>query len=222
LHVGTWKAGYFSGTITELDALLTDIPLQTGYSPLIWRVAIDALLLKKSGVTLVDKLRTIVLLQGDFNYLNKYIGRYMMKEGEAYEQLSWEKYGVIDQALNKVLSFDLIRQARMDAAVCSNDAKSCYDLIVHAITSIRMQQQNVPSSACICVFTTLQNLHHTVSTLYGDSKSGYGGTLWEVPYSGVGQGNGASPSIWEVVINPVLKMIKDEGFGCMYKTSIEG
>jgi hypothetical protein len=89
LHFGTWKAGSFSGTITELDAILTDIPLQTGYSPLRLRLAIDALLLKKSGVTLVEKLRTIVLFQGDFNYLNKYIGRHMMKDGEAYEQLAW-------------------------------------------------------------------------------------------------------------------------------------
>jgi hypothetical protein len=63
------------------------------------------------------KLRTIVLFQGDFNYLNKYIEHHMMKDGEAYEQLAWDKYGIrerknaIDQALNKVLSFDLIRQA---------------------------------------------------------------------------------------------------------------
>jgi hypothetical protein len=78
----TRKAGSFSETITELDALLTDIPLQTGYYPLRWRVAIDALLLKKAGVTLVEKLRTIFLFQGDFNHLNKYIGRHMMKDGE--------------------------------------------------------------------------------------------------------------------------------------------
>jgi hypothetical protein len=45
-HFGTWKAGSFSETITELDALLTDISLKTGYSPLRWRVAIDALILK--------------------------------------------------------------------------------------------------------------------------------------------------------------------------------
>jgi hypothetical protein len=117
LHFVTWKAGSFSRTITELDALLTDIPLQTGYSPLRWRVAIDDLLLKKAGVTLVEKMRTLVLFQGDFNYLNKYIGRHMMKDGEACKQLAWEQYGIregknaIDQALNKVLSFDLIRQA---------------------------------------------------------------------------------------------------------------
>jgi asparagine N-glycosylation enzyme membrane subunit Stt3 len=84
-----------------------------------------------------------------------------------------------------------------------------------------MQQQNVPASACICVFTTLQNLQHTVRTIYGDSKSEYGVILWAVPYSDVGQGNGAGTVIWEVVSTPVLKMIKDEGFGFMYKTSIE-
>jgi hypothetical protein len=93
LHFGTWKAGSFSETIMELDDLLTYIPLQTGYYPLRWRVANYALLLKKAGVTLLEKLCTIVLFQGDLNYLNKYIGRHMMKDGEAYEQLVWEQYG---------------------------------------------------------------------------------------------------------------------------------
>jgi hypothetical protein len=117
LHFGTLKAGSFSETIMELDALLTYIPLQTRYSPLRWCASIDALLLKKPGVTLIEKLRTIVLFQGDFNYLNKYIGCHVMKDGEAYKHLTWEQYGsrggnnAIEQALNKVLSFDLIQQA---------------------------------------------------------------------------------------------------------------
>jgi hypothetical protein len=32
----------------------------------------------------------------------------------------------------------------------------------------------------------------------------------------------AGPGIWAVINTPVLKMMKDEGFGLMYKTSIEG
>jgi hypothetical protein len=172
-------------------------------------VAIDALLLKKSGVTLVEKLRTIVLFQGNFNYLNKYIGRHMMKDSEAYEQLACEQYGsregknVIEQALNKVLSFDLNRKAQMDAAMCSNDVKRCYDRIINAIASILMKHQNVPALACICVCTMLNNLYYTVRTIYGDSKSGCGGTLWAVPYYGVGQGNDAGPAIWVVVSTPM-------------------
>jgi hypothetical protein len=68
----------------------------------------------------------------------------------------------------------------------------------------------------------LQNLYHTVRTIYGDSKSGYGGTLWAVQHAGVEQGNGAGTVIWEVVSTPVLKMMKDEGFRFMCKTSIRG
>jgi hypothetical protein len=30
------------------------------------------------------------------------------------------------------------------------------------------------------------------------------------------------PEIWAVASTPLLKMMKDEGFGFMYKTSIEG
>jgi hypothetical protein len=93
----------------------------------------------------------------------------------------------------------------MDAAMCSNDVKSCYDRILNPIESIILKHNNFTASACICVFTMLQNMHHTVRTIYGDSKSGYGGTLWAVPYSGDGQGNGAGPYIWAVVSNPVLK-----------------
>jgi hypothetical protein len=97
--------------------------------------------------------------------------------------MAWEKFGsregkkAIGQALNKVLSFYLIRQAQVDAAMCSNDAKSCYDREVHSITSILMQHQNVPASLCIYFFTILQSLHHTDRTIYGDSKAEYGGTL---------------------------------------------
>jgi hypothetical protein len=76
---------------------------------------VDAIwLLKKAGEKLVDKLRTIFLFQGDFKYPKKYIGRYMMKDGEAYEQLAWEQYrsregkNTIEQALNKVVFFELI------------------------------------------------------------------------------------------------------------------
>jgi hypothetical protein len=94
---------------------------------------------------------------------------------------------------------------------------------MYAITSILMQQQIVAAWVCkLCVFATLQNLHHTIRTIYGDSKSEYGGTLWAVPYSGVDQGSYMGPEIWAVVSTPVLQMMKDEGFGFMYMTSIEG
>ena len=51
--------------------------------------------------------------------------------------LAPEQYGsqktltAIEHALNKWLTFDILRQQRLPAAWCANDAKSCYDWIVH-------------------------------------------------------------------------------------------
>jgi hypothetical protein len=96
----------------------------------------------------------------------------MMKNSEFYDQLAWEQYislagnKAIYQALNKVLMFDLIRQARRNAVLCSNDVKRCYDRIIYAVVTIVMQQQNVMGAACVCVFTTLQNLHYAIRTIW--------------------------------------------------------
>jgi hypothetical protein len=75
-----------------------------------------------------------------------------------------------------------------------------------------MQQQNVPDTACIFMFTTLQNLEHTVRTIYGYSEIGYGVTLWVVPSHGMGQGNGAGPTIWAVISTPLLNQMR-QSFG---------
>jgi hypothetical protein len=76
----------------------------------------------------------------------------------------------------------------------------------------------------MCLYHAAEPVPHSqgIRTIYGDYKSGYGGTLWTVPYYGVGQGDGAGPAIWEMMSTPVLKMMKDEGFWFMYKTSVNG
>lgn len=163
----------------------------TGYSPSRWRTAIDAMLLKKAGNYQVTALRTIVLLEADYNWMNKFPGRKMMKFAEQHKQLAPEQYGsrkfhkAIDQVVNKVLTFDLLRQLRRTGALCSNDAKCCYDRIVHAVASLSMQRNGIDEPAIICTFTTLQQLAHTIRTIYGDSSRSYKGELWAVPLQGI-------------------------------------
>ena len=84
---------------------------------------------KKPGNFRVDKLRTILLYEADFNQNNKLLGRNMMRFGEEYNVLAPEQFGsrkhkeASDHGLNKVLTFDIIRQRKVPAAMCSNDAK---------------------------------------------------------------------------------------------------
>jgi hypothetical protein len=82
LKFGVWKAGSFSDLISEVDAILTYILLQTGYSSKRWRKAVDVMLRKKEGISLIDYVRKIVLFHADFNYLYKFVGRKMMRNAE--------------------------------------------------------------------------------------------------------------------------------------------
>jgi len=70
------------------------------------------------------------------------------------------------------------------------------------------------------MFTTLQNLHHHIRTLYGDSEVWSSTDIWGVPVSGIGQGNGAGPQIWAVVSTPILNLLRQEGSDTAFKASI--
>ena len=126
----------------------------------------------------------------------------------------------IDQSLNKRLTLDIIRQKKRPSAVCSNDAKSCYDRIVHSVASLAMQRVGAPVEPIVCMFTTIQNLQHRIRTVYGDSDIGFNGKLFVVPIQGVGQGNGAGPQIWAVVSTPIFDMLRAMGFGAHFEASI--
>ena len=102
---------------------------------------------------------------------------------EALQTLAVEQYGsrknfsVVDHSLNKTLTFDLIRQLKRPGALCSNDAKSCYDRIMHSIASTSMPRVGAAIPPIVCMFTTIQNLEHTYQTVYGDSQILFSGKL---------------------------------------------
>jgi len=95
----------------------------------------------------VEKLRITVLFKVDFNTNNKWIRRAVMYMVEKLKALMLEQYGSQKskaaniQSLNKCLFYNMCRFKRQMTALCSNNAKSCYDQIVLLIA-----QMNVPLS----------------------------------------------------------------------------
>jgi len=92
-----------------------------------------------------------------------------MNVAEYTKSLAPEQYGsrkkqkAIDLAVNKALAFDILKQLKRLGAICSNDAKSCYDLIGHTQASLSMQRVGVPKNIINCLFTTLQDAIHKVT-----------------------------------------------------------
>jgi hypothetical protein len=212
--------------VADIDAAMAAIPVLTGYCPKAWRKAVDVMIPKKQASTHVTKLRIIVLFHAMFNMINKTIGRLAVQKAEEHNLIPAEAYGSRPGrranicALNKVLTYDVLRQRRLPAALCSNDAVSCYDRIVHSIASICLQRLGVSAEACHMMFGTLQDLQHYISTAYGISEEPYGGL--EIPLQGIGQGNGAGPAIWLIMTIPLINMLRARGYGFRSTTVITG
>ena len=228
LHFGQFKANAKDDDMCLIDSTLASIPFATGYNPKRWSRGTNVMLYKKVANNHVEKLRTILLYEADFNALNKILGKAMLENGERCGSIACEQYGsrknksATIQCLNKRLTFDLWRQNKTPGAILSNDAKSCYDRILHNIASMAMQRQGVHPSNIICMFTTIQNLTHTVRTAFGDSKKSFHQNIWAAPLHGVGQGNGAGPAIWAVVSSPILDLLRKEGIGAAFKMNLTG
>ena len=227
LHFGHFKAGVNTYTIGRVHYLMSMIPMQYGFSPQRWLQGTDVMILKQPDNFLLDKLRTIVLYEADFNHENKRIGKQAMslalaKGRIAVEQFSRPGRSAQDNALGKRLVFDHFRFAKSPFGICSCDLKSCYDRVVHSAASMALQRIGVPLESIKCMFGTIQNLIHCVRTAYGKSDKTFGGPscLYQCPPQGLGQGNGAGPTVWSILCSTVFEALHVQGYSTQFCSAL--
>jgi len=194
------------------------LPLTHGFPPPKWQLETDFELLKEPGVYILEKMRTILLMNVEYNMNNKWIGKELMYWAEHYNVIAPEQFGsrkgheFITAALNKRLPFDILRAFHLPGILCSNDAKSCYDCIVHNVAMICMLRTEISYNSIKSMFLTLQKMKHKVATEYEVSKSSYAADSTMIPIQGTGQGNGAGPSGWAVISSPLFETLRSAGF----------
>jgi hypothetical protein len=182
----------------------------------------NILIEKKARVHLVDKLCPIVLFDAVAHPF-KHLGRCMKSLAETHkldapEQAGSRKFFQASMvALYKELTYDISRHLLQPMALCSNNAKSCYDQIVHSVASLSIQRTTLPKPPLVCMVTTIQKMAHYVRTVFGISSDYFGGErdfdLFAIPMQLICQGNGAGPQIWALVSTPVLNLMRLEGYG---------
>ena len=227
MHFGHHKACSQDVTLSRFEATMSAIPYSSGYSPSRYRNSVNTMLKKKHNKIAADQLRTILLLEADFNHLNKKLGRDLMWHAEKHQLIAPEQFGsrkhhsCIDQVLVKRLYYDSLRFSRTNGFLCSNDAKACYDRIVHSIASLAMQRVGMPLPPIECMLKTLQQMTHYIRTAHGISTQTYGcHNVDGKPVQGSGQGNGASPTIWTLISSPLLLMMRNLKFGAKFNTPL--
>jgi len=218
VHFGHYIAGSQDDRLAHFNATMAEIPALTGYSPNRWRHGLNVMLEKTPGNIEVERLQIILLFEADCNQNNKWLGRAFMQEAELWDLLAVEQYGsrrhkdAITQCLNKRLWYDYIRSTRQPAALCSNDAKSCYDRIVLLIAALCMCRLGASKPSVLSMLATIRDMRHHTRTVHGDSTRFVSRQTWNQPVASIGQGNGAGPAIWAAVSSPLFTIMQEDGF----------
>ena len=112
-----------------------------------WVKGLLVILEKLKGNINVDKLRAIILMEADYNFLNKLlIGIRLMRRLERNNKFpadlggSRKNHDAIDIALGRKFSSDIILQLRVTGKITGVDAASFYDIIVQSIVILIARQ----------------------------------------------------------------------------------
>lgn len=112
----------------------------------------------------------------------------------------------ITAPLNKVLAYDHMRLTKQDRASFNNDAEGCYDRILPPYALLCCRRMGLPKTAAQMMGEILQNTIYKLKTGHGISDRTYfSNSLKRI--QGSGQGSGASPCIWTLLLDPILSSV---------------
>ncbi len=174
-HFGHYKAGLWSPYIAYLQVLYSTLIVKRSIVLDRWAKGLSVMLKKIFGCSLITKLRSILLMEADFNATNKRIfGIWMMENVRRHslmleEVFSEQNQQAEDGMLSKILFYDMVRQLRRPAGLALVDADNCYNRIAHPMVSMVFQACGVPVLAMEAMLLTIQNMAFYLRTGYGDS-----------------------------------------------------
>jgi hypothetical protein len=93
VHFRHFQASCHNPKLCDLDRWFVETTMITGYSLNRWKQGKDVMIPKKSDSLLVDKLRTIVLMEADFNFVNKVIGKQVITNAKTAKSIAQEQFG---------------------------------------------------------------------------------------------------------------------------------
>jgi hypothetical protein len=106
---------------------------------------------KEPGNPKQHRLRIVALLESDYNQSQRILlARRLIHHMEDANLMHDMQYGsrpsrmCISPVLNKVLSFDIVRQTTVNGAFIENDAIGCYDRLVNDLVFLELRHLGLP------------------------------------------------------------------------------
>ena len=122
-HMGHYKAIVNNKDLVQLHTHMLNIGLLTGTALLRWKSTLSLMLEKDKGKPKLNRLRIIQLFEADYNFtLGLVFGQRLTKFASEHCGLNQSQYGSMrgrqcqSAVLNKILTYDIFRMTREDAA----------------------------------------------------------------------------------------------------------
>ncbi len=170
LHFGHYLVGVESDYISHFHALKASLIIKRGIILDRWARGLSVMLEKIFGCALITKLRSILLMEANFNATNKIIyGHCMMDTIRKYKLMPEEIFSKKnhlsdDGTLAKELFYNIVCQTHLPAGITAIDADNCYDRITHQIASIVFQALSLPKEARVSMCSSIQNMKFSLRT----------------------------------------------------------
>ena len=155
------------------------LPLQYGFASKRWTKAIQIMLKKKPGMPLVNRLKGIIILKANYNWVLCTIwGKRLFQNATEMKTLMTAQQAQpenqsITAVLNKILPYDLLQLTRQSGGSLDNDVKGCYNRIVHPHAMMCYRRMGLPKSAATMFTTILQNTIYKLKMGHGISAKIY-------------------------------------------------
>ena len=183
------------------------VAIKSGISISHWSKATNIMLEKDIGNPCIHRLRIIHLFEADFNlYMKMQWGKRLVRRATKHLLLNTGQFGSVPNRtsiepsiLLTQLTNDNCRILRYNMARFDNDASACFDRIIVPLAMLAARRCGMSDAAVRIHAETLANMEYSVKTIYGVSEGTYRGSTKE-PLFGTGQGSGASPAAWLLLV----------------------
>ncbi len=227
-HAGHYTSATISDMVTNFLSRKITLIVRGGCPPKWWGHGLQILLKKVAGVALVNKLHAILLMEANFNYMNKWVFGYQAVN-KMYalgyipgDQDSQKESTAEDACMDNQLTMDISRQLRHPLATMSADSDKCNDRINHIIISLLFLAIIGLMGPMVAMLHPIQTMKFFQRTARGDSTMFMGGRGRDDPLQVLCQGNGAAPACWLTISSLLMHGYRRKGFGSRILSPMSG
>jgi hypothetical protein len=227
-HFGHWKVASKDPMLVDYICTQLNLIAQMSSAPSSWGVGLQVLLEKIPGISLVEKLQAILLMEGTFTFFNKWIfghdaiNHLYKLQYFPDDQYSQKESTTEDSKFDNQLTMDLSRQFRQVLVTISADADKCYDRINHIMMFLLLHTIVGDTGAIDAMLVPIQTMKLYQHTGRGDSNTYMGGRTTSNPLQRLCQGSSAAPACWLMKISTIMACYKKTGFGSLIIAPISG